>query len=153
MRRQPHSLRTRRSRLLAGPPRCLDCDWHLLLRDDRDGFFPDMATGSFFVGRMFAAALLFGVASNHLFSTHRDFYLNHARGRPALALLMAIAILFLNVFEIAAPILVARLVFERLFGPTLYRATHPWALMGLLPDTEDEASIMTSRGPRGRPQG
>lgn len=58
----------------------------------------------FFVGGMFAAAFIFGAVSHYLFSTHRNFYLNHARGRAAMALPMAIASLILDMFEIAAPI-------------------------------------------------
>lgn len=61
---------------------------------------------------------MFGAASHYLFSTHRDFYLNHARGRPALMLLMGVAGLLLNVFEIVAPLLTGRWVFMGLFGPT-----------------------------------
>lgn len=72
----------------------------------------------FFVGGMFAAAFIFGAASHYLFSTHRDIYLNHAHGRAAPALLMAIASLFLNVFEIAAPILTARWAFMGLSSLT-----------------------------------
>ncbi|MET4292492.1 ABC-type amino acid transport system permease subunit [Bradyrhizobium sp. LB8.2] len=70
----------------------------------------------FFIGGMFGAALIFGAASHYLFAAHRDFYLNRARSRPVLALLMGIASLFLNVFEIAVPILAARWAFMGLFG-------------------------------------
>lgn len=79
--------------------------------------FVSWQAAAFFVGGTFAAAVVFGPASHYLFSSHRDFYLNHARGKPALMLLMGIASLLLNVFEIAAPLLTARWAFMGLFGP------------------------------------
>ncbi|MFT4119746.1 hypothetical protein [Bradyrhizobium sp.] len=72
----------------------------------------------FFLGGMFAAALIFGAASHYLFAAHRGFYLNHARGKPALAVLTGFASLLLNVFEIGAPIVTARWAFMGLFGLT-----------------------------------
>lgn len=79
--------------------------------------FVSWQAAAFFVGGTFAAAVVFGAASHYLFSIHRDFYLNHARGRPALMLLMGIVSLVLNAFEIATPLLAARWVFLELFSP------------------------------------
>ena len=69
----------------------------------------------FFVGGMFVAAFVFGAASHYLFAAHRDFCLNHARGKPVLATVAALGSLLLNVFEIGAPILVARWAFLGLY--------------------------------------
>lgn len=70
----------------------------------------------FFVGGMLVAALVFGAASHYLFAAHREFYLNHARSKPVLTTVAALGSLVLNVFEIGAPILVARWAFLGLYG-------------------------------------
>ncbi|WP_038974165.1 hypothetical protein [Bradyrhizobium genomosp. III] len=70
----------------------------------------------FFVGGMFVAALVFGAASHYLFAAYRNFYLNYVRGKLILATVAALGSLLLNVFEIGAPIVVARWVFLGLYG-------------------------------------
>ncbi|GAB9156700.1 hypothetical protein [Bradyrhizobium diazoefficiens] len=70
----------------------------------------------FFIGGMFGAALVFGAASHYLFAAHQDFYLNRARGKPLLVVLTGLASLLVNLFEIGAPIVVARWAFLSLYG-------------------------------------
>lgn len=71
---------------------------------------------AFFLIGMFAAAFVFGVASYYLFRAHHQFYERHARGNTALSMVTALLMLALNLFEIGAPIVVARWVFLTMHG-------------------------------------
>ena len=85
------------------------------------GFTPGASFASwqsiaFFLIGMFVAAFVFGAASYYLFKAYRQIYVRHVRGNTALMLVAAVLNLGLNLFEIIAPIVVARWVFLGMHG-------------------------------------